>query len=98
MNPLGTGSEDGKSLAGPETVRLTPVSDIRNVFLHVLVKSIQVAFPLKGALISLDILKDNASPLGMMHYLVYLLDSIRCAVFLDANIADALNVLSELLV
>jgi hypothetical protein len=34
----------------------------------------------------------------MMYYLVNLFDGIRCTVFLDANIADALNVLSELLV
>ena len=98
VDPLGAGGKNGKGLAGPKTVGLAPVSDIGNRSLHVLVESFHIAFPLKSTLISLNILKDDASPLGVVNFLVYLLDNIGSTVFLDANIVDILDVLCELLV
>jgi hypothetical protein len=97
VHTLGSGGEHSYGLAGPKTVELALVSNIGNELLGVLVKTLEVAFPLKGALVGLDVLKDDASPFGVGHALMNLLDSISWWELLNADISHILDVLSEIL-
>ncbi len=98
MHPLGSCGEQSKSLTRPETVGGAPVGNVRGELLHVLVESLHVAFPLKGALVGLNVLQNNASPLGVVNLFVDLLNNISSVVLLNVNISDILNILCELLV
>jgi hypothetical protein len=66
--------------------------------LGVLVETLHVALPLQVALAGLNILKDNASPLGMRDALGDLLESVSSTQCLNVEVPDCLDVLSELLV
>lgn len=98
MNPLRGSSENSKGLTGPETVGGTPVSNIRNEFLCVLVQALNVEFPLKSALIGLDVLQENASPLRVGNALMNSLDGLSRSELFDIQVPCLLNVLSKFLV
>lgn len=98
MHPLGRCSEDGKGVAGPQAVGLAPVGDFRYKLLGILVEAIEVALPLEGALAGLNILKDDAAPLGVGNTIADLLNGISRAQVLNLKLVHLLNVVGEFLV
>jgi hypothetical protein len=62
VNPSRVGSEQAKGFSGPETVRLTPGSNIRHVLTRVSVKSFHVVSPLH--LLYVKVLLEDFSPFG----------------------------------
>ena len=98
MHPLGGCGEDGECLAGPQTIRRAPGSYIRNELLGVLIKTVEIASPLQVALAGLNVLQNDASPLGVRDAISDLLDCLLCVEVLNAEILADLDVLSKLLV
>jgi len=62
VNPSRVSSEKAKSFSGPETVRLTPGSNIRNVLTRVSVQGLHVVLPLH--LLLIEVLLEDSSPFG----------------------------------
>lgn len=98
VDPRGLGGEDGKSLAGPETIGLAPGGDVWEELLCVFVKTFHVAFPLEGSSLSAEVLDDDLSPLGVRHLLVNPLDGLGVIHLLDVQVSDILDVLREFLI
>ena len=57
--PSRVSCEDGKSLTRPKSVVWSPVSNIWNEFLSILVKSFQITLPLKSSFLSKHVLQDD---------------------------------------
>lgn len=98
MHPLGGCREDGECLAGPETVGGAPGGYIRDKLPGVLIKTVEIASPLQVALGGLDVLQDDASPLGVRDAISDLLDCLLCVQVLDAQVLADLDVLNQLMV
>lgn len=98
VHPLGGGREDGEGLTGPQPVRGAPGGYVGDELLGVLVETVEVASPLQVALAGLDVLEDDASPLGVRNAVGDLLDGLLRVEVLDAEVLADLDVLCELLV
>jgi len=98
VHPLGGRSEDGQSVAGPQAVGLAPVGDFGYKLLGILVEAIEVGLPLEGALAGLNILKDDAAPLGVRNAIADLLNGLGRAQVLNLELVHLLDVVGKLLV
>ena len=65
VHPSGVSSEDGQSLAGPQTVTLAPCCDIGVKLSSVFVESLEVQFPGKRRALSVEVLLEDGSPFGI---------------------------------
>ena len=98
VDPAGVGGEDSHSLAWPETIGLTPVSDIRVEFLHVGGKSSHIVFPGWSATLSIQILFEDAGPLGAADVLIKSSDSLATIHTREVHTVGKLDVGLQLLV
>lgn len=76
VNPSRVGGEDGEGLSWPKSVALAPNSNIRNNFLHVGSKSINVEFPSKRVTLLFEVASENACPLWARNVIINVLDGL----------------------
>ncbi len=98
MHPLRGCCKDCESLARPETVGGAPGCDIGLELLCILVESVNVRFPLQVAFGGLNILKNDAPPLGVRYAVSDFLDCVLGIEVLNTEVFADLYILYELLV
>jgi len=94
VDPSRLSSKDSQGLASPKTIRVTPVSNLGEMLLCVLVESLHVALPLESALLSQDVLQKDLSPFRVVDALRNLFKGLWGSQVLNFEISYCLNVTS----